>query len=346
MNYNFGLTFLMLFFGAQTQAQKIGISDKDIVLKIESTPEHPRNSEGDFVTLDDGRILFIYTQFESVTSDHAPAKLMGRYSSDNGKTWTNDDVLIVDKEGDMNVMSVSLLRLQNGNIALFYARKNSLDDCIPQLRISKDGGETWGEPKSVITDRNGYFVLNNDRVIQLKSGRILVPVSFHKKKDTEWSHKGILRCYFSDDQGLTWKSGDAVPSPDSVVTQEPGVVELSDGRIMMIIRASGGAQYHTFSTDQGQNWSYAERTEIASPISPASLERLSTGELLLIWNNNGKAGPGYYKATRSPLSLAISQDEGKHFLIPEILNTTRKECFVIRRSTVQENMYCWDICQS
>ena len=260
----------------KSQAQKIGISDKDIVLKIESTPEHPRNSEGDFVTLDDGRILFVYTQFESVTSDHAPAKLMGRYSSDKGKTWTNDDVLIVDKEGDMNVMSVSLLRLQNGNIALFYARKNSLDDCIPQLRISKDGGETWGEPKSVITDRNGYFVLNNDRVIQLKSGRILVPVSFHKKKDTEWSHKGILRCYFSDDQGLTWKSGDAVPSPDSVVTQEPGVVELSDGRIMMIIRASGGAQYHTFSTDQGQNWSYAERTEIASPISPASLERLST----------------------------------------------------------------------
>jgi len=309
----FGLLTMAL---QSVDAQKIRISNKDIVMRIESTPEHPRNSEGDFVTLDDGRILFVYTQFQKVTSDHAPAKLMGRYSSDNGKTWTKDDVMIVDNEGDMNVMSVSLLRLQDGNIALFYARKNSLDDCIPQLRLSKDGGKTWGEPKAIITDRHGYFVLNNDRVIQLKSGRLLVPVSLHKTKDTEWSHKGTLRCYYSDDEGMTWNSGEAVPTPDSVVTQEPGVIELSDDRVMMIIRASGGAQYHAFSADQGITWSYAERTEIASPISPASLERLSSGELLLVWNNNGESGPGYYKATRSPLSLAISRDEAETFSAP------------------------------
>lgn len=309
--------FFLLVAWQSVHAQKISIDDNDIVLRIESTPEHPRNSEGDFVTLDDGRILFVYTQFQSVTSDHAPAKLMGRYSSDHGKTWTKDDLMIVDNEGDMNVMSVSLLRLQNGNIALFYARKNSLDDCIPQLRISSDGGVTWSEPTAVIKDRQGYFVLNNDRVIQLKSGRLLVPVSLHKTKDTEWSHKGQLRCYYSDNNGKTWDAGEMVPTPDSVITQEPGVVELKDGRIMMIIRASGGAQYRTFSKDEGQTWSYAIRTEIASPISPASLERLPTGELLLVWNNNGKSGPGYYKATRSPLSVAISQDEGKSFSDPK-----------------------------
>jgi len=294
-------------------AQKIRISDKDIVLRIESTPEHPRNSEGDFVTLDDGRILFVYTQFQNVASDHAPAKLMGRYSSDNGKTWTKDDVMIVDKEGDMNVMSVSLLRLKSGDIALFYLRKNSLDDCIPQMRLSQDDGKTWGDPKAIITDRHGYFVLNNDRVIQLKSGRLLVPVSLHKTKDTEWSNKGTLRCYYSDDEGLTWKSGDPVPSPDSVVTQEPGVVELDDGQVMMIIRANGGAQYRGFSNDQGITWSYAERTEIASPLSPASVERLPSGEILLVWNNNGNPGPKLYHGRRSPLSVAVSRDEGSTF---------------------------------
>jgi Neuraminidase (sialidase) len=155
-------------------------------------------------------------------------------------------------------------------------------------------------------------VLNNDRVLQLENGRLLMPVSLHKTSNSEWSHKGELRCYYSDDQGKSWHSGDMVPSPDSIITQEPGVVELKSGKIMMIIRASGGRQYHSISEDQGLSWSYAKPTDIASPISPASLERLpSTGDLLLVWNNNGKAGPGYYKAKRSPLTLAISQDDGK-----------------------------------
>jgi hypothetical protein len=75
MNNKIGISLLLFsFFTQMVFAQKIGISEKDIVMRIASTPEHPRNSEGDFVTLDDGRILFVYKQFESVTSDHAPAK--------------------------------------------------------------------------------------------------------------------------------------------------------------------------------------------------------------------------------------------------------------------------------
>ena len=50
-------------------------------------------------------------------------------------------------------------------IALFYVRKNSEENCIPQLRYSSDEAATWTDPIPVITDRQGYFVLNNDRVI-------------------------------------------------------------------------------------------------------------------------------------------------------------------------------------
>ena len=76
--------------------------------------------------------------------------------------------VVVENEGGMNVMSVSLLRLQNGEIALFYLRKNSTEDCIPMMRISKDEARTWSDPIPCITDRKGYFVLNNDRVVQLR----------------------------------------------------------------------------------------------------------------------------------------------------------------------------------
>jgi len=49
--------------------------------------------------------------------------LAARYSDDGGRSWTDEDVVVVENEGGMNVMSVSLLRLQNGDIAFFYLRE-------------------------------------------------------------------------------------------------------------------------------------------------------------------------------------------------------------------------------
>src|SRR3954464_2176056 len=73
-------------------------------------PGNPRNTEGSFVTLRDGRILFAYSRFTGGTGDNDAASIVGRYSSDGGRTWTSDDIPMVTREGDMNVMSVSLLR--------------------------------------------------------------------------------------------------------------------------------------------------------------------------------------------------------------------------------------------
>lgn len=305
----FLVSYLFIFQSSfvMAQSQLPDGSAYDILTSV----ENPRNSEGDFIPLKDGRILFAYTRFMSSSSDHAPAQIMGRFSEDGGKSWSDEDHLIVDREGDQNVMSVSFLRLDNGHIALFYARKNSLDDLIPMLRISKDEARTWSDPQPVITDQDGYFVLNNDRVIQLESGRILVPVSLHKTPNSEWSHRGEIRCYYSDDSGVSWNRGQVLPASEDVITQEPGVVELKDGRVRMIVRANHGVQYKSFSSDGGITWSLAQPSNIPSPIAPASLERLkSTGDLILVWNNNGKSGPGYFKSKRTPLTMAISRDDG------------------------------------
>jgi sialidase-1 len=298
----------------------------ETVLNLSASAENPRNTEGGMVTLKDGRVLLVYSRFEGTASDHAPARLMGRFSSDGGKTWTKEDHLVLDKEGDMNIMSASLLRLNNGTIALFYVRKNSLDDCIPQVRFSTDEAKTWSEPRPLITNEKGYFVLNNDRVIQTGSGRLIAPVSLHKTASTKWSNKGRLNCYFSDDNGQSWKNGKIVPTPDSVITQEPGVVELADGRIMMIIRASGGRQYKTFSEDRGASWSMATQSSLLSPVAPASVKRIpGTADLLAVHNNNGLSGPGYFKSKRSPLTISASRDNGKSWVALANMETNPNE---------------------
>ena len=101
-----------------------------VALELTPGPDNPRNSEGAFLPLKDGRILFAYSRYYGTSSsDHATADIAARHSSDKGATWTDKDVIIVRNHGGMNVMSVSLLRLQTGEIALFYLRKNSTVDC-------------------------------------------------------------------------------------------------------------------------------------------------------------------------------------------------------------------------
>ncbi len=274
-------------------------------------PGNPRNSEGDFILLKDGRIMFIYSHFTGGGSDHAAGHLAARFSSDSGKTWDGKDIVIVKREGTFNVMSVSLLRLQSGEIALFYLRKNSLTDCRPLMRISRDEGRSWSEP-IVCINEVGYNVLNNDRAVQLKTGRLLLPVSLHNTpKQNKFNGRGVISCYLSDDNGKSWQQSISKQQGDNITLQEPGVVELKDGRLLMFCRTPHGSQYVSYSDDNGDTWSPFKPSNIISPVSPATIERIpNTGDLLLIWNNHDGVD-AKYKGKRTPFNVAISRDEGK-----------------------------------
>ena len=318
------LVLLLLLPGCKNRSDSSENLKKEYVLQLPVADENPRNSEGDFITLKDGRILFVYSHYTGTSADdHANAFLAGRYSSDNGKTWTDKDVVIVEQEGKMNVMSVSLLRLQNGQIALFYLRKNSDSDCIPILRISSDETETWNDPVECIIDKDGYFVLNNNRVIQLKNGRLLFAVSLHKSPgDTLVSSTGRIWSYYSDNNGKNWEVSMEVPNPGSVVTQEPGLIELKNGDIMMYLRTMSGVQYISYSKDAGETWSQVEKSNIKSPCSPASITRIpSNGILMLVWNDNGT------DQKRTPLNIAISEDEGKSWRNEQIIEDNPEGSF-------------------
>jgi hypothetical protein len=312
------VVFLISIFSCKGphEASKNKLVDNETVLTFPPGPNNPRNSEGDFITLKNGRILYMYTHFTGTSyMDDAPAYLASRFSDDNGKTWSKTDEIVLQHEDKKNLMSVSLLRLNNGEIAMFFLRKNSTWDCIPYVQFSTDEAKTWSKPVKCITDRKGYFVVNNNRIIQLKNGRLLMPVSQHMVKEgSEWdknSEMGHLYGYYSDDNGRSWKSGMEVPNPTNALHQEPGVVQLSNGQIMMIIRSNTGVQQKSYSADNGVTWSPSERSNIYSPISPASVAATaSSGELVLVWNNNNGDNP-IIKGKRTPLNVAISKDDGK-----------------------------------
>jgi len=293
-----------------TQREEAPQMEPLCVLNLEPGPGNPRNSEGDFVQLRDGRILFVYTHFTGSASDFGSAHLAGRFSKDGGRTWTGADTPILPNEGGMNTMSVSLLRLQSGEIALFYLRKNSKSDCRPFMRVSRDEAATWEDPVLCI-EPLGYFVVNNDRVGQLKGGRLVVPASRHSLPGEEFTSRGQALCYLSDDNGATWRPSESVleaPAESKSGLQEPGVVALGDGRLLMWCRTDLGCQYQSFSKDDGVTWSPARPSQIRSPVSPATIEPIpGTNRLLMVWNDHSRIPPAL-QGKRTPLTLGISQD--------------------------------------
>ncbi|MDD4793037.1 MAG: sialidase family protein [Firmicutes bacterium] len=173
-----------------------------VSLELNPGPSNPRNSEGAIAELADGRLLLAYTRFYAGSADYAPAEIACRFSSDLGATWDDKNRIVVANEGDSNVMSVSLLRLARGGLGLFYLVKNSWGDCMLYLRKSFDEGQTWGERTCCAPDP-GYYVVNNDRVIQLSTGRLIVPAAWHHCVDgTRETHRSQAKAmaFLSDDR--------------------------------------------------------------------------------------------------------------------------------------------------
>ena len=149
------------------------------VLLLPPRGNYKRNSEGDIVQLKDGRLMLMWSRMMGSNADDAKSHICRRHSSDGGKTWTDDEEVFETPKGSGNVMCVSLLRLQSGKIALAYLEKVSNGDCRPWFYTSSDEGKTWTDKAKVVADAyRGYYVFNNARLIQLKSGRLVYSWSF------------------------------------------------------------------------------------------------------------------------------------------------------------------------
>jgi Neuraminidase (sialidase) len=301
------------------------VTADDDVVKINLLPpgaNNPRNSEGDFMMLKNDLMMFVYTRFTGGAADDSPAELVAIYSGDRGKTWSLRWEPVVSGEGKQNVMSVSLLRLPEGEIAMFYLRKNGPEDCIPMMRISTDEGRHWGESTPCVSSA-GYYVLNNHRAVLLKSGRIVLPLACHAKDGAKRGPRGSFVCAYSDNGGRSWRKSaselEGVPTSRSGL-QEPAVVELKDGRLMMLARTDQGCQYRSFSKDGGATWSAPEESNIRSPLSPVAIDRIpSTGDLILVWNDHENVDEAH-RARRTPFTVAVSQDEGKTWIHKKTLD--------------------------
>ena len=272
------------------------------ILDLAPTKENRRNSEGDFILLKDGSILFVYSRYGAGDGDGDAADLYAIRSSDGGRSFSEPRLLVSRAScGADNLMSVTLRRMKNGDLGLFFLKKSAPCQCRLFLMRSPDEGKTFSAPVACIPHR-GYFVVNNFIV------------------------------YASDDDGATWyKKGETHPAGgferSRTGLQEPGLLELSDGTLWAWFRTDTGWQYESFSRDGGASWTGPVRSSFTAPPSPLTAERLSDRSILAVWNpvpitnhrGDRSVRYGFWTGGRTPLVAARSFDDGKTFSSPEIL---------------------------
>ena len=272
-----------------------------------------RSMPGSMVALEDGRILMAYTRMDE--QGRGDASIAARYSSDAGQTWGDEFILIPApkvRAGDYYCLP-SFLRLANGEILLSYIYVSSLKPLFGHnyYRRSNDDAKTWAD-QLIVTPHRGYNIMHNDKLVQLSNGRIIAPLE-HQFVDKGDDHGGYVSyTFYSDDNGYSWWESDNRVNMQPVEAQEPHVVELKDGRLMMLMRTYNRYVARAYSEDNGKSWSKGKPVpELRLPANSSALDikRIpSTGDLLLVRSvDSPESVPG----RRTPFASVISKDEGK-----------------------------------
>lgn len=294
---------------------------------------NPRNSEGCFLTLRDGRIAFAYSRYRGDSShDHAFCEIAVIFSSDGGESWSQPRILVSPDSalGETNCMSVTLRRMDNGDVGLFYLVKYTPLTSKMLLRRSADELETLSLPVACVGhDYPNYYVVNNDRVLRTQSGRWLIPAALHPSAMDGTGAAdlcGLSAFYASDDDGVTWRRLSPFLSlPVGMVSdaglREPGITELAGGTLYAWFRTDLGRQYESVSVDSGESWFPPKPSRFTSPDSPLLIQKNPHGGYVALWN----PAPNYPTRSfhpcawgRTPLALAQSPD-GVRFSPPMIL---------------------------
>ena len=246
-------------------------------------------------------------------------------SRDGGRTWREEGALKMEWNltGMISDGGISFLKLADGRLAILAHRHlpNNKGGALPVIAFSKDDGVTWS-PARIVGEgaRDDANYVMNDRLIQLRSGRLLVPVAHEAPGSRDEGDVDESLCFYSDDGGASWRRSQAVPLPTGPRGMpEPCVVERRDGSVLMVARSGTGFLLESESRDGGATWSAPRNTTLVSPCSSLTLHRLPDGRLIVFYNHAAPSKPGWF-FPRAPLVYGVSADDGATWGAPVIVD--------------------------
>jgi hypothetical protein len=284
---------------------------------------------GPFVQSDDGSLYCI-------------EKRQLHVSSDSGKTWQMvgnpiDSDIRLEHAGHVG----QFVRTRAGTIVVVYLNfdgyrfewNDEENKPRPGCRLelwairSDDGGRTWNDNQQLLEGYNADFM----GLFQTSEGRLVATVEHLDVELKRW----VVCSFVSDDEGKTWLNSNWIDlgghgHHDGAV--EPAATQLSDGRLMMLIRTNLDQFWRAYSSDGGRYWRVIEPSGIDASSAPGWLLKLRSGRLALAWNRldsqrKGKWPKSEHRSAsefpaswhREELSIAFSDDQGQSWSDPQMI---------------------------
>ncbi len=158
-----------------------------------------------------------------------------------------------------------------------------------EVQVSENRGSTWSAPAPV-----GGPLGSNVRFppVRTADGGLLLPAYNDLLPQAQ---------FFTSADGSAWDLVGAVAAEPPGI--QPSIARLPDDSLLAVMRNSGGSWLWVMaSLDSGRTWSPPIDSGFVNPGSPAALLQLTSGNLLLVFNDS--------PFDRDPLTAAISADGG------------------------------------
>ncbi len=244
-----------------------------------------------------------------------------------------EDPINITNENDFSDQNPSLFLAPNGEIWCMYTsqlgREEGKDNmqftAVVKKQVSIDDGKTWSKPE-IVFDEKGTF--SRQPIQILSNGRWIYGNWICT--DNENGLSGDPTAFrISDDSGKTWHKVDMPLSNGRV---HANIIELNNkGHLIAFMRSREADYiYSSESLDFGDSWSNPKPTVLPNNNSSISALKLKSGRIAIAYNHSSApksyTKKGAWPGLRCPITVALSEDEGKTF--PLIRNIERGEGYV------------------
>lgn len=267
------------------------------------------------VAFPDGELLAVF--YWAITEANRRQKIFACRKKSGATEWSQPEIIVSDPHRMVGNPAIWIAP-DTGKLWLFFVRSyGGWSVCNPRYQTSEDQGYTWSKHKSIY-----WFIsrgIKNPPILN-SQGWYILPAYIEFR-----DYFSVF--YISKDQGKHWKDcGARVKIPDKEVPHDvmekikhkwgrlvlqPTVIERNDKSLIALMRAKNplGKMYYTESFDGGLSWSSAKPYILPNPGGGFHWMRLKSGNLAIIYNH--APVPPNHGFERNPLSIALSEDDGK-----------------------------------
>ncbi|HPC18408.1 MAG TPA: sialidase family protein [Candidatus Hydrogenedentes bacterium] len=259
-------------------------------------------------------------------SDTGDIDLLVRRSTDNGRSWSAQQV-IWDDAGNTCGNPCAVVDRDTATIWLLTTwnrgddqEKEIIDQISKDTRrvfvtFSRDDGNTWEKPREITSDVKKadwtWYATGPGSGIQMEQGphkgRLIIPCD-HIEAGTKHYYSHVI---FSDDHGESWQFSGSTPDHQ---VNECEVVELSNGRLMLNMRNYDRTKKNrqiALSDDGGLTWKEQRfDSTLIEPICQAAVHR---ADGVILFSN-----PASDK-DRVNMTVRASFDEGQTWVLDRVL---------------------------